>query len=533
MSQSMVKEKLDIINGQTALGIELGSTRIKAVLIDSKMKPIASGSYEWENSLVNDVWTYSLDEVWQGLQASYRNMAIDAFEKYGETIKKIGSIGFSAMMHGYLVFDKEDQLLVPFRTWRNAMTEEAEEKLTEAFQYNIPQRWSIAHLYQAILNKEPHVENIDFMTTLAGYVHWQLTEKKVLGVGDASGMFPIDPKTRNYDFKKIVTFEELVKNEGTTLDLLAILPKSLVAGENAGVLTENGAKLLDTSGNLKAGCLLCPPEGDAGTGMVATNSITKRTGNISAGTSAFAMIVLEEEMKEVHREIDLVITPVGDLVAMVHTNNCSSEINGWMRLFQEFTEVLNLDVSTNKLYEILFNKALEGEPNCGGLLSYGYYSGENITRVSEGRPLFVRTPESEFTLANFMRMHISSAFGAMRIGMDILKKEGIKIDQLVGHGGIFKTPEVAQRILASAMEVPVTVMETAGEGGAWGIAVLASYLQKKETLSLEEFLNEKVFAKSKGTTIAPTDSELKGYETFVRRYEQGLPIEQAAIEHLK
>lgn len=533
MSQLIDKERLDIINGQTALGIELGSTRIKAVLIDSKMAPIASGSFEWENQLVDGVWTYSLEEVWKGIQASYRAMAADVFEKYGETVKKIGSIGFSAMMHGYLVFDKEDQLLVPFRTWRNAMTEKAEEKLTEAFRYNIPQRWSIAHLYQAILNKETHISNIDFITTLSGYVHWQLTGKKVLGVGDASGMFPIDSKTRNYDDKKVTIFEELAKNEGATIDLLAILPKSLTAGENAGILTKDGAKLLDTSGNLEAGILLCPPEGDAGTGMVATNSITKRTGNISAGTSAFAMIVLEEEMKEVHREIDLVTTPVGDLVAMVHTNNCSSEINGWMKLFQEFTDALNLDISTNKLYEVLFNKALEGDPDCGGLLSYGYYSGENITRISEGRPLFVRTPESEFSLANFMRMHISSAFGAMRIGMDILKKEGIKIDQLVGHGGIFKTPEVAQRILAAAMEAPVTVMETAGEGGAWGIAVLAAYLQDSKNLSLETFLSEKVFAKSEGVTIVPTESELKGYETFVRRYEKGLRIEEAAVEHLK
>lgn len=526
------QNKKDIQQGKTALGIELGSTRIKAVLVNARLEPIASGSFEWENQLVDGVWTYSIEEIWKGLQESYRHMAEEVSARYEETLTTIGSIGFSAMMHGYLAFDANDQLLVPFRTWRNAITQEAEEQLTDAFQYNIPQRWSIAHLYQAILNEETHLASIDFFTTLAGYVHWQLTGEKVLGVGDASGMFPIDPVTKDYDEKKIAIFEDLIHEKHPELRLRHLLPKSLAAGCSAGALTEQGAKLLDPSGQLQAGIPLCPPEGDAGTGMVATNSITKRTGNISAGTSAFAMIVLEEEMKAVHREIDLVTTPVGDLVAMVHTNNCSSEINGWMKLFGEFVAALGVEISTDQLYETLFKTALKGDPDCGGLLSYGYYSGENITQMAEGRPLFVRTPDSQFTLANFMRMHLSSAFGAMRVGMEILKAEGIQVDRLVAHGGIFKTPEVAQRLLAAAMEAPVSVMETAGEGGAWGIAVLAAYLQNADELSLEDYLNEHVFEGSQGVTIEPTAEDLAGYEVFLSRYQKGLPIEQAAIDHL-
>lgn len=533
MDQLIVKQQVEIRDGKTALGIELGSTRIKAVLVDSSLETITSGSFEWENQLVDGIWTYSLENVWAGLQESYRQMAVEVKEKFGEELTTIGSIGFSAMMHGYLAFDKKNELLVPFRTWRNAITEEAEEKLTEAFQYNIPQRWSIAHLYQAILNKEEHVSDVGFFTTLAGYVHWQLTGQKVLGVGDASGMFPINPTTKDYDQAKVDTFQALVSDAGLSIDLTAILPKALVAGEEAGSLTEAGAKLLDPTGTLQAGIPLCPPEGDAGTGMVATNSITKRTGNVSAGTSAFAMIVLEKEMENVHREIDLVTTPVGDLVAMVHTNNCSSEINGWMKLFREFVDTLGVEISTDKLYETLFNKALEGDADCGGLLAYGYYSGENITRMSEGRPLFARTPESNFNLANFMRTHIASAFGAMRIGMEILKEEGIQVDQLVGHGGIFKTPKVAQGILAAAMETSVTVMETAGEGGAWGIAILAAYLQEAKQSSLEDYLRNKVFGDSQGVVVHPTEENLKGYESFIRRYEDGLPIEQAAIDYLK
>lgn len=524
---------LDIIDGRTSLGIEFGSTRIKAVLIASDLSPIAAGSYEWENKLENGIWTYSLEDIWKGLRISYRKMAADVFEEYGETLSKIGSLGISAMMHGYMAFDNKDELLVPFRTWRNAITEEAEGKLTKAFRFNIPQRWSIAHFYQAILNKEEHVKDVSFFTTLAGYIHWQLTGEKVLGVGDASGMFPIDVMNKTYDQSKIAIFNELVKKENIELTIESLLPKVLVAGEAAGTLTQAGAYLLDPTGTLKAGIPLCPPEGDAGTGMVATNSVAKRTGNVSAGTSAFAMIVLERNLKDVHPEIDLVTTPSGEPVAMVHTNNCSSEINSWIKIFKEFTETFGLEISTDSLYNKLFSKALEGDSDCGGLLSYGYHSGENITGLNEGRPLFVRMPDSKFNLANFMRVHLSSAFGAMRIGMEILKKENIKIDKLVGHGGIFKTPEVGQKILASAMEAPITIMETAGEGGAWGIALLASYLIDQNNLTLEEYLTTKVFAKSEGTTIEPTDEDMKGYAKFIKCYEKGLSIEKASVVVLK
>lgn len=527
----IAKTKLDIMDGRTALGIEFGSTRIKAVLIGSDLVPIAAGGFEWENTLENGIWTYSLEDIWKGLRVSYRKMATEVFEKYGETLTTIGSIGFSAMMHGYMAFDKNDELLVPFRTWRNSITEEAEKQLTEIFQYNIPQRWSIAHLYQAILNKEEHVSEVRFLTTLAGYIHWQMTGQKVLGVGDASGMFPIETETKNYDQKMLKQFSDLTKGTAFKQELNQVLPKVLLAGESAGNLTKEGAYLLDPTGTLQEGIPLCPPEGDTGTGMVATNSVRQRTGNVSAGTSAFAMIVLEEKLKQVHPEIDLVITPVGDLVAMVHTNNCSSEINAWVNLFKEFSDALGLEISGDKLYHTLFEKALEGTSDCGGMLSYGYYSGENITGMNEGRPLFVRTPESKFDLANFMRLHLSSAFGAMRIGMEILKKENIKIDKLVGHGGIFKTPEVGQRILASAMEAPVTVMATAGEGGAWGIALLAAY-QLEENLSLSDFLEQKVFARSEGVTIEPTTEDLQGYSQFIDRYEKGLSIEAEAITSL-
>ncbi|MGJ8729398.1 xylulokinase [Listeria aquatica] len=522
---------LDIIDNRTSLGIEFGSTRIKAVLIDSKFKPIASGNYEWENQLENGIWTYSLDDIWKGLRMSYRKLASEVFEKYGETLRSVGSIGFSAMMHGYMAFNQEGQLLVPFRTWRNSITEEAEKKLTQAFEYNIPQRWSIAHLYQAILNQEAHVGQVDFLTTLAGYVHWQLTGEKVIGIGDASGMFPIDLETKNYHPKKVELFDSLAKEAGISLSLKKILPKVLLAGEQAGKLTQEGAYLLDPTGNLEKGIPFCPPEGDAGTGMVATNSVAKRTGNISVGTSAFAMIVLSEELKKVHPEIDMVTTPSGDLVGMVHTNNCSSDINAWMKLFQEMTEALGLEVRTERLFSVLFKEALKGDPDCGGLLSYGYYSGENITGVNEGRPLFVRSPESKFNLANFMRVHLASAFGAMRIGLDILKEENVQIDKLVGHGGIFKTPEVGQRILAAAMEAPVTVMETASDGGAWGIALLAAYLESDDA-DLSDFLEQKVFGEDEGVTIAPTEADMEGYRVFMERYREGIEIEKMAIQKL-
>ncbi|MBC1473291.1 FGGY-family carbohydrate kinase [Listeria grandensis] len=523
---------LDIIDGRTSLGIELGSTRIKAVLMDSKFSAVATGNYEWENQLENGIWTYSLDNIWKGLRMSYRKLASEVFEKYGETLSSVGAIGFSAMMHGYMAFDEDKQLLVPFRTWRNSMTEEAEKKLTESFNYNIPQRFSIAHLYQAILNKEEHVTHIDYLTTLAGYIHWQLTGERTIGIGDASGMFPIDMKTKTYNQKMATTLEQLVEKEGVTLHLNQILPKVSLAGEEAGKLTREGAYLLDPTGNLKPGIPICPPEGDAGTGMVATNSVAKRTGNVSVGTSAFAMIVLEKELQAVYPEIDLVTTPSGDLVAMVHTNNCSSDINAWMQLFQEVTEALGLEVSKDRLFSVLLKEALHGDPDCGGLLSYGYYSGENITGVNEGRPLFVRLPDSRFNLANFMRVHLASAFGAMRMGLDILEKEHIQIDRLVGHGGIFKTPEVGQRVLAAAMRAPITVMNTASEGGAWGIALLASYMKLGTGETLAEFLEQKVFKEDQGVTLKPTDAEMNGYDVFMRRYRGGIAIEKQAIEKL-
>jgi sugar (pentulose or hexulose) kinase len=484
-----------IESGKTALGIEFGSTRIKAVLIGEDHAPIASGSHEWENRYENGIWTYSLEDIWTGLQESYRKLSNEVFEKYSTPLKTIGAIGFSAMMHGYLAFDKDGNLLVPFRTWRNTITGPAAEKLTDLFQFNIPQRWSIAHLYQAILNKEPHVKDIHHQTTLAGYVHWKLTGQKVLGVGEASGMFPIDSKTNDYDKRMIGLFNERLAAEKLPWKIQDILPKVLVAGDAAGVLTEAGAKLLDPTGQLKAGIPLCPPEGDAGTGMVATNSVAERTGNVSAGTSVFAMIVLEKALSKVYPEIDMVTTPTGKPVAMVHSNNCTSDLNAWIELFHEFTQVLGVDVNQSRLFEVLYKQALTGDADGGGLLAYNYFSGEHITHLEEGRPLFVRTPESHFTLANFMRVHLFSALGALKIGLD---------------------------------------METAGEGGAWGIALLASYmLHKAKNEPLEAYLSNKVFAGENSTTIAPDPRDVDGFTTFMERYKKGLVIERAAVDGLR
>jgi sugar (pentulose or hexulose) kinase len=533
MNQNAITETIK--NGKTNLGIEFGSTRIKAVLIGETNMPIASGSHEWENRFENGVWTYHLEDVWTGLQESYRKLSIEVLEKYHTPLKSIGAIGFSAMMHGYMAFDGKGNLLVPFRTWRNTITGQAAEQLTDLLQFNIPQRWSIAHLYQAILNKEPHVRDIRFLTTLAGYVHWRLTGQKVLGVGEASGMFPIDSKTNDYDKRMLKLFNEKLKVENIAWKLQDILPKVLMAGDDAGVLTEEGAKLLDPSGQLQGGIPLCPPEGDAGTGMVATNSVAKRTGNVSAGTSVFAMIVLEKGLSKVYPEIDMVTTPTGRPVAMVHSNNCTSDLNAWVDLFKEFAQELGSKVSQSELFEILFNKALTGDADAGGLLAYNYFSGEHITHIEEGRPLFVRSPESHFTLPNFMRVHLFSALGALKIGMNILfEKEQVKIEQILGHGGFFKTRGVGQRIMAAAMNVPVTVMETAGEGGAWGIALLASYmLHKAANESLEAYLANKVFAGEKGITIAPDQSDVTGFSAFMERYKKGLVIERAAVEGLK
>lgn len=524
-----------IQNGKTSLGIEFGSTRIKAVLNNEENIPIAVGSYEWENQLENGIWTYHLEEIENGLKACYQSLCEAVKNQYDEELTVIGSIGISAMMHGYMVFDKDKTLLVPFRTWRNAVTEEAAQKLTEQLHFNIPQRWSIAHLYQAILNEEPHISKIDFLTTLAGFIHFKLTGKKVLGVGDASGMFPIDSTTNTYYDNMVKQFDDLIAEKKFKWKLKDILPKVLVAGEQAGILTEEGAKLLDTSGNLQAGIPLCPPEGDAGTGMTATNSVAVRTGNVSAGTSVFAMVVLEKELSKVYPEIDLVTTPTGHLVGMVHCNNCTSDLNAWVNLFQEYGEMMGLKADKNDIFAALYNKALEGDADCGGLLSYCYLSGEPITELEEGRPLFTRMPDSKFHLSNFMRTHLYSSLATLKIGLDILfKQEGVTLDNLMGHGGLFKTKGVGQKIMAAAASVPVSVMETAGEGGAWGIALLADYMKQKQTgETLEQYLNTKVFVDSDAVTIAPDKKDSEGFDKFISLYQKGLAIEKAAVEAMK
>ena len=524
-----------IEDGNAVLGIELGSTRIKSVLIGENGEPIASGGHEWENSYVDNIWTYSEEDIWKGVQDSYRDMASDVQKQYGVQLKKIAAIGFSGMMHGYMAFNQEGEMLVPFRTWRNNFTGQASKELTELFQYNIPQRWSIAHLYQAILNNEEHVKEVSFITTIAGYIHWKLTGEKILGVGEASGVFPIDLEAKKFHHIMIQKFEQLIEPTNVSWKLEEILPEVRVAGEEAGFLTAEGAKLLDVSGELEAGIPLCPPEGDAGTGMVATNSVAKRTGNVSAGTSVFAMIVLEKELSKVHPEIDLVTTPTGNLVAMAHSNNCTSDLNAWVGLFGEFAEKIGVNLDMDTLYGTLYKLALEGDSDAGGLLSFGYLSGEHMTHFEEGRPLFVRSSESNFNLANFMRVHLFSALGALKIGMDILlKEEKVQLDEILGHGGLFKTEGVGQKIMAGALNVPVSVMNTAGEGGAWGIALLASYMINKENNeTLDDFLNNKVFANQEVATIHPDQVDVTGYELFMDRYVKGLAIERAAVENLK
>jgi sugar (pentulose or hexulose) kinase len=533
MNRNDTQEAID--SEKTVLGIEFGSTRIKAVLIGEDHTPIASESYDWENRYENGIWTYSLEDVWTGLQESYRKLSKEVFENYNTPLRTIGAIGFSAMMHGYMAFDKDGNLLVPFRTWRNTTTAQAATALTELFQFNIPHRWSIAHLYQAILNKEPHIKGISYQTTLAGYVHWKLTGQKVLGVGDASGVFPIDSKTNDYDASKIELFNERLEAENIAWKLSDILPKVLAAGDAAGVLTEEGVQLIDPTGQLQMGIPLCPPEGDAGTGMVATNSVAERTGNVSAGTSVFAMIVLEKELSKLHPEIDMVTTPSGKPVAMAHSNTCTSDLDAWIGLFREFVDALGVEISQSKLFEMLYKKALSGDADAGGLLAYNYFAGEPITHLEEGRPLFVRKAESPFSLSNFMRVHLFSALGTLKIGMDILfEQEQVKIDKILGHGGFFKTEEVGQKIMAAAINVPVSVMQTAGEGGAWGIALLASYmLRKNENEPLEVYLSNKVFAGDNSTTIAPDQRDVDGFTNFMERYKAGIAIERAAVHALK
>jgi sugar (pentulose or hexulose) kinase len=513
---------------KTVLGIELGSTRIKAVLIDEKHIPVAQGDYEWENQYVNGVWTYSMDMVHDGLQACFASLKADVRARYDTELTTVGAIGVSAMMHGYLPFDKEGRQLAEFRTWRNTITGEAASELTELFGFNIPQRWSIAHLYQAILNGEEHVKDIAFLTTLAGYIHWRLTGEKVMGIGEASGMFPIDSEKLDYDEDMIRKFKAL-----TGVDLRAILPKVLVAGECGGTLTAAGAAFLDPGGTLRAGIPVAPCEGDAGTGMAATNAVRVRTGNVSAGTSDFAMIVTDKPLG-VHREIDMVTTPAGLPVAMVHCNNCTSDINAWVNLFGEYAEMMGMSVNKGELFVKLFNKALEGDADCGGLVSFNYFSGEGVTDLNEGRPVFARMPNAEFTLANFMRVHLLSALATLKIGLDILTQtEKVQIEKLCGHGGFFKTPGVGQRMLSAAVGAPVSVMETAGEGGPYGMALLAAYmLWKDEGETLEDYLDNKVFASAKSSTLMADASDIDGFNAFLARYKKALPMEKAAIEAL-
>lgn len=514
--------------GKAVLGIEFGSTRIKAVLVDVSHTPIAMGTYDWENRLENNIWTYSLEDIWKGLQGCYKSLADDVEAKYGEKLTTLGALGFSGMMHGYMPFNAEGELLVPFRTWRNTMTEEACKKLIPVFHFNIPQRWSIAHLYQAILSGEEHVKDIAFFTTLAGYIHWKLSGEKVLGIGEAAGMFPIDSTIMDFDQKMLDQFDGLHNFDWKIRD---ILPKVLVAGEPAGVLTAEGARLLDPTGTLQPGAPMCPPEGDAGTGMVATNSVAVRTGNVSAGTSIFAMIVLEKAMEKVHEEIDMVTTPDGMPVAMVHCNNCTSDLNAWVNLFGECVESFGVKVDKNELYGVLYRKALEGAADCGGVTAYNYFSGEPITGLDAGRPMVVRTPDADFSLANFMRSHLYSAVATLKIGMDILlKEEHVAVDSLMGHGGFFKTPVVGQRVMAAGMNAPITVMDTASEGGAWGIAILAAFMkEKKDGETLSSYLNDKIFAGQTGTTLKPEPEDVKGFEAFLEEYKKLLPAEKAAV----
>lgn len=523
----------EILNGKTVLGIEFGSTRIKAVMIGENHEPLASGAFDWENRFENGVWTYHLSDVWAGLQSAYAGLKADALEKYSVRVTSFKAMGFSAMMHGYLPFDKNGKQLAEFRTWRNTITEEASEKLTRLFHFNIPQRWSVAHLYQAVLKGESHVKDIDFITTLEGYVHWQLTGKKVIGVGEAAGMFPVDSSENCYDEAMIEKFNALTAELPWKIG--DILPEILTAGENAGTLTKEGAVLLDPTGELESGILLCPPEGDAGTGMVATNSITPNTGNVSAGTSIFAMVVLPKPLNDIYTEIDMVATPEGKPVAMVHCNTCTSDLDAWVKLFSELLNKSGANVSKPALYDMLYNAALEGESDCGGLVNFNYFSGEPVAGLAEGRPLFVRMPDADFSLANFMRAQLFSTMATLRMGMDILfEKENIKLHKLLGHGGLFKTKLVGQKLMAGALNVPVSVMKTAGEGGAWGIALLAAYCANRaEGETLEDYLNNKVFSENAGSTVEPDENDVKGFNAFMKKYKAASAAEKAAVEALK
>ena len=526
--------KQTIQSGKAILGIEFGSTRIKGILIDEEFKPIAQGDYRWENQLVDGLWTYSVEEIWYGLQNCYAHLRANVREQYDVEIESLAAIGISAMMHGYMAFDKNEKILVPFRTWRNTNTAKAAAELSDLFYFNIPLRWSISHLYEAILDEEPHVGSIDYLTTLAGYVHWQLTGKKVLGVGDASGMIPVDPDTKTYNASMVEKFNKLIAPKGFGWTLLDILPTVLDAGDDAGVLTDEGAHRLDISGHLKGGIPLCPPEGDAGTGMVATNAIKPRTGNVSAGTSSFSMIVLEKDLKKPHEVIDIVTTPDGSPVAMVHCNNCTSDLNAWVNIFKEYQELLGVPVDMKAIFRLLFNVADKGDADCGGIISYNYIGGEPVTGFADGRPLVVRSAGDKFSLANLMRSMIYATVGVLKIGNDILfREENIKVDRITGHGGLFTVKGVGQAILAAALNSPISVMETAGEGGAWGIALLASYLIKKEGMTLTDYLDQKVFAGNTGIEVAPDPAVVEGFNAYIKAYQAALPIEAAAVAYKK
>lgn len=519
-----------IKNGKTALGIEFGSTRIKAVLIDYSGTVLAVGIYDWENSFENGIWTFHLAEIYEGLRSCYHSLKQAVKEEYDITLRHIGSIGISAMMHGYMAFDKNGNLLAPFQTWRNTNTQAAADYLTECFNFNIPLRWTVAHLYQRILDKEEHTTHIDYVSTLAGFIHWQLTGKKVIGIGDASGMFPVDPLTNDYDKSMTDKFDALLQSCGLSYKLHDIFPSVLVAGKNAGYLTEEGCHLLDADGDLQAGIPFCPPEGDAGTGMTATNAVAPRTGNVSAGTSTFAMIVLERPLSKLHREIDMVATPTGAPCAMSHANNGTTDLNAWVQLFGEFASLMGYSVSTGELFTRLYTNSLQGDFDCGGILPYGYYSGENITMINEGRPILLRTATSSFNLANLMRAHLYTSLGAVKIGLDILRAEGVEVDRVMGHGGFFKTKGVGQRYLSAACHAPVTVMQTASEGGAWGIALLAAYLvNQRPQETLDAYLEQRIFALLDGETLTASEDEIRGFETFMAHYQAGLSVEKAAI----
>ncbi len=527
-----MEAKRRIEQGETALGIELGSTRIKGVLIDRKGQVLGVGIYDWENSLVDNIWTYDLEEIHRGIRGCYSSLREQVKSEYGVDLRRVGAMGISAMMHGYMALDKEGKQIAPFQTWRNTNTQKAADELTELFHFNIPLRWTAAHLYQRILDGEEHVKRLDYVATLSAYIHWKLTGKRVIGIGDGAGMFPIDSDALDYDEGMVKKFDALVEPYGYTWKMREVFPRILTAGDDAGILTEEGAAFLDEAGVLQAGIPLCPPEGDAGTGMTATNSVAPRTGNVSAGTSTFAMIVLEKQLSQVYREIDMVTTPAGFPCAMSHANNGTSDLNAWVGLFKEFADLMGMKTETGQLFETLYTNALKGDPDCGGLLSYGYYSGENITMLNEGRLAFLRTPESHFNLANFMKVHLYTSLGAVKLGMDILmEEEKVKVDRIMGHGGFFKTKGVGQRYLAAAVKAPVTVMDTASEGGAWGIALLAAYrMDRKAGESLEDYLENRIFCQMSGETIEPCEEDVEGFGVFMDRYKAGLEIEKTAID---